>query len=251
MLVDTVDGEAVEHIERAHPLGVTLGEVVVDSDHMDSLAGEGVEEDRERSDEGLALAGGHLGDLALMEDGSADQLDIVVDHVPGDLVAAGDPVVLIDGGVALDVDEIVLDAEVTVELRGGNLYELVLRETARRGLHDGESLREDLVEALLDGLVLVLDEFVRLSGELFLLGHGEVALQCLADLLDAGLEGGLDLAEPLLQAGRAGAELVVTQFINAVIFGKDLIQNRPDKLHIPIRLRSEQFSYNTSKSHIY
>ena len=201
MLVDTVHGQAMEHVERSHPLGVTLGQVVVDGNYVDSLAGEGVEEDRERSDEGLALAGGHLGDLALMQDGTADELHVIMDHVPGDLIAAGDPVVLVYGGVAFDMYEVVIDTEVTVELGGGHLDELVLRETACSGLHDGESLRKDLVEALLDGLVLVLHKLVRLGGELFLLGHGEVSLQCLADLLDARLERSLHFAELLPEGG--------------------------------------------------
>ena len=34
----------------------------------------------ERRDEGLALAGPHLGDLALVEDGAADELDVEVAH---------------------------------------------------------------------------------------------------------------------------------------------------------------------------
>ena len=44
MLVDTVDAQTMEHIERAHPLGVTLGQVVVDGHHVNTIAGEGVEE---------------------------------------------------------------------------------------------------------------------------------------------------------------------------------------------------------------
>jgi hypothetical protein len=43
-----------------------------------ALAGEGVERERQRRDERLALAGLHLGDLAVVERGAADELDVVV-----------------------------------------------------------------------------------------------------------------------------------------------------------------------------
>ena len=42
---------------------------------------ERVEDRRERRDERLALAGAHLGDPALVEDGAADQLDVEVAHL--------------------------------------------------------------------------------------------------------------------------------------------------------------------------
>ena len=72
------DAEAVE--DRAHPLRVAPGQVVVDRDDVDAPAGQRVEDRGQRRDEGLALAGPHLGDLALVEDGAADQLDVEVAH---------------------------------------------------------------------------------------------------------------------------------------------------------------------------
>ncbi len=65
---DDADGEAEEAVDLAHPLGVALGEVVVDGDDVDAAAGEGVEVAGEGGDEGLAFAGLHLGDLARVED---------------------------------------------------------------------------------------------------------------------------------------------------------------------------------------
>ena len=49
-------------VEPAHPLGVAGGQVVVDRDHVDALAGQRVQVHRQGRDEGLALAGLHLGD---------------------------------------------------------------------------------------------------------------------------------------------------------------------------------------------
>ena len=75
---DHADGEAEEAVDLAHPVGVAAGEIVVDGDDVDALALERVEIDGERRDQGLALAGAHLGDLAAVEDDAADQLDVVM-----------------------------------------------------------------------------------------------------------------------------------------------------------------------------
>ena len=65
-------------MHATHPLGVTLGQVVVDRDHVDALAGERVEVARQRGDQGLALTGLHLGDVAEVQRRSAHHLDVVV-----------------------------------------------------------------------------------------------------------------------------------------------------------------------------
>ena len=72
------DGQPEEAVHPAHPLGVALGEVVVDRDDVDALAGERVEVGRQRRDEGLALTGLHLGDVAEVQRGAAHDLDVVV-----------------------------------------------------------------------------------------------------------------------------------------------------------------------------
>ena len=71
---DDADGEAEEAVDLAHPLGVALGEIVVDGDDVDAAAGEGVQVAGKRGDEGLAFAGLHLGDFAGVEDDAADKL---------------------------------------------------------------------------------------------------------------------------------------------------------------------------------
>ena len=58
------------------PLGVALREVVVDGDEVHVLAGQRVEIERRARDERLALTGLHLGDVALVEDDAAHQLDV-------------------------------------------------------------------------------------------------------------------------------------------------------------------------------
>ena len=87
---DDADGEAEEAVDLAHPLGVALGEVVVDGDDVDAVAGERVEIAGKRGDEGLAFAGLHLGDLAGVEDHAADELHIEVAHADGALAGLAD-----------------------------------------------------------------------------------------------------------------------------------------------------------------
>ncbi len=75
-------------IDRAHPLGVATGQVVVDGDDVDAVAAQAVERDGERSGQRLALAGLHLGDVAAVQDHAADQLHVEVAHAhrpPADL----------------------------------------------------------------------------------------------------------------------------------------------------------------------
>ena len=75
---DHADGQAEELVHPAHPLGVVLREVVVDRDDVDALAGERVEVRRERGDQGLALTGLHLGDVAEVQRRAAHDLDVEV-----------------------------------------------------------------------------------------------------------------------------------------------------------------------------
>ena len=82
---DHADGQAEEAVDLPHPFGVALGEVVVDGDDMDALAGQRVEIDRERRDQRLAFAGLHLGDVALMQHHAADQLDVEMPLAEGAL----------------------------------------------------------------------------------------------------------------------------------------------------------------------
>ena len=75
---DDASAHAEEAVELAHPFAVAGGEVVVDGDDVDALGGQGVEIDGEGGDEGLAFAGLHLGDLAVVEDHAADELHVEV-----------------------------------------------------------------------------------------------------------------------------------------------------------------------------
>ena len=67
-------GEAQEAVDLAHPVAVALGQVVVDGDDVHPFPGQGVEVGGEGGHQGLAFAGLHLGDAALVEDDAAHEL---------------------------------------------------------------------------------------------------------------------------------------------------------------------------------
>ena len=77
--------EAEELVDRAHPGRVAAGQVVVDRDHVHAAAGQGVQIHRHGGDQGLALAGLHLGDGALVEHDRAHDLDVERAHAGGPL----------------------------------------------------------------------------------------------------------------------------------------------------------------------
>ena len=76
-----------------HPLAVALGKVVVDGDDVDAVARQGVEVAGQHGDEGLAFAGLHLRDAALVQYDAADELHGVglhPQHAPGRLAGSGE-----------------------------------------------------------------------------------------------------------------------------------------------------------------
>ncbi len=90
--LDVADRQAQPHVDGAHPLHVAAGQVVVDRDDVDALAGQGVQIGGQRGHQGFAFAGDHFGDVAGVQDHAADHLDVVMPHVqiaPAGLAAGG------------------------------------------------------------------------------------------------------------------------------------------------------------------
>ena len=77
-------------VERGHPLGVPLGQIVVDGHQMGAVPGERIEIQRQGRHQRLALTGLHFSDLALVQDHATQELDIEMPHrqrPPGGLPA--------------------------------------------------------------------------------------------------------------------------------------------------------------------
>ena len=66
--------------DAAHELGLVAREVVVDRDDVHALAGDRVEVGGEGRDEGLALTGLHLGDVAEVQGRAAHELHVEGAH---------------------------------------------------------------------------------------------------------------------------------------------------------------------------
>ena len=118
---DHAGGQAEEAVDLAHPVGVAAGEVVVDGDDVDALAGERVEIDRKRRDQRLAFAGLHLGDVALVQHHAADQLDVemaLAEGALGRLAHGGE-------GRHQEVVERLAVGELLAEFGGAGLQRLV------------------------------------------------------------------------------------------------------------------------------
>ncbi len=75
---DGADLHAEEVMDAAHLLGLELGQVVVDRDHVYAPAGDRVQVGGHGGDQGLALTGLHLGDVAEVQGGAAHHLDVEV-----------------------------------------------------------------------------------------------------------------------------------------------------------------------------
>ena len=77
------DGQAQEAVDSAHPVGIALGEVIVDGDDVHTAAGQRIQVGGQRSDQRLAFAGAHFGDLPVVQTHAADQLHVEMAHLQG------------------------------------------------------------------------------------------------------------------------------------------------------------------------
>ena len=73
--------ETKEGVKLAHPLRVALGQIVVDGDHVHAASRQRIQVNRQSRHQRLAFTGLHLGDLALVQYRSADQLHVEMTHV--------------------------------------------------------------------------------------------------------------------------------------------------------------------------
>ena len=126
---DHAGREPQEVVDLAHPFGVALGQVVVDGDDVDALAGERVEIDGQGGDQGLAFAGLHLGDAALVQHDAADELDVemaLAERALGGLANGGE-------GLGQEVVQRLAVGQPLLE-RGRKRPELVVRFLLELGL---------------------------------------------------------------------------------------------------------------------
>ena len=79
--LNAADFHAERFVERPHPVGIALGQVVVDGGQMGALAFQRGQIQRQRGGERFAFAGLHLDDRIVMHGRAAQELHIEVPHV--------------------------------------------------------------------------------------------------------------------------------------------------------------------------
>src|SRR5262249_30993237 len=70
-----------ESVDLSHPLAVSTSQIVIHRDDMDPLPLQAVEVDRQGGDQGFTFSRFHLGNLALVENHTPDQLNVEVPHM--------------------------------------------------------------------------------------------------------------------------------------------------------------------------
>ena len=215
MLIDTVDTQTVELIERSHPFRVTLRQVIIDRHHVYTITGKSVQEHRQRSHQRFTLTRCHLGNLTLMKNGTTKELNVVVNHLPLQVVTACRPVVMIDGLVTVNRNEVLTGVccQLTVKVRCGNNRLLVLGKTASRLFHDGKHLEHHFVEGFLVDFKGFLLQLVYLCEDRLTLIDGRLLDSSLQFLNLCFLFMG-SLLYLLLNGLRTGTQFVVRQSLN-------------------------------------
>ena len=216
---------------------------------MHALSCECVKEHGKGCNQGFTLTGCHFRNHAplllvgldtAVQDDTADELDIIVNHVPGNLVAAGNPVVLPNGLVALDGDEFAaFGCQLPVKICCSNLYGGVLRKAACGRLNYCKCLGKDFVQDDLDGVVLVLHQLVALACKSLLAGYGDILLQFFLNLCYTVFKGLLHLTDTGFEGLRVCTKLIVREFVNFRVDGQNLVKDGLYCLHVPVTLSAE------------
>ena len=84
------DGQTEESVDFAHPLSISVCQVIVDGNNVDTASGQCIQVSRKGGNEGFSFTGFHLSDTALMEDNTTDQLYAVVFHTEGTFCCLAD-----------------------------------------------------------------------------------------------------------------------------------------------------------------
>ena len=141
VLVDAVHAQSVKLVEGPHPLGVPLRQVVVYRHQVHTPSAQCVEVNRQGSDQGFALTRSHFGDAPLVEHHAAEELHVVVHHIPCNGVARGQPLILPNGGIAIKFYGVDFSGHFAVPVGSGQPQGPII-ESARSLSQNGKGPRE-------------------------------------------------------------------------------------------------------------
>ena len=158
-------------IEGPHPLGVSLGQVIIHSDYMYPPACQGIQIYRKRCHHRFSFPGRHLRNTSLVQYNPANQLYIVMDHVPCDHVATGHPIILPVGLVSFDLNAVTGSCQVPVIIICRNFQGFIFLEPAGRLFDDGKSKGQSFFEGPVKCLINRFFYFFNLLVKSFFLIH--------------------------------------------------------------------------------
>ena len=249
VLVYAVYRQHQEFKDRAYPLGVAAGQVIVDGDDVHALAGEGIQVSGQRCDQGFPFAGSHFRDFPVVKYHTADELYVVMHHVPLDLAAGGYPTVVPYGLVALDFDIGLIRAggQVAVVLGGFDLERFVFLEAAGGFAHYGESFRQDFFQDDFERFVALFFQGIYARKNLLLVVEVVALGGFVVQVLDFAVNFTEVFLDALPEGGRFGAQLVVADGLEGTADAVDFFDYRHVCLHVAFVLGAKDFLQGFSK----
>ena len=174
-----------------------------------------------------------------MQGNTAEDLHVVVNHVPLGVVSASNPVVRIYGIVAFDAYEVFGSGQIAVEVGSRNHNFFVLGETSGSVVHNAERHGHHLVESHFvhfEGLFL---QLVNLIEQRFALVDGRFFYLCF-QFGNFFLLFFCRVLHIRLYLFGLGAQLVVAKGLYFVVRGLNFFNKWLDKFHVARRLIAEE-----------
>src|SRR5664280_488236 len=126
MLINTIYRQAMEFIDRAHPFRVAFRKVIINCYNMHSPACQSIKENRKSCNNCFSFTGSHLCDLPLMKGNTTNELNIIMDHIPGYLISSGNPLIAPKSFAAVDCYAFPCSSQIPVILSCRDLKYTVL-----------------------------------------------------------------------------------------------------------------------------
>ena len=243
--IDTIYRKTVELIKRTHPLCISASQIVVHSYHMHTLTRKRVEEYRKCRNQSLTFTGCHLGNLTQVKNNTTKELNIIVDHIPLNVVTTRSPVCRVDSLVTFDSHKVLYRSKVSIKRCCSNLDSLILCKSARSILNNRKGLWQNLLEHILNLVLYNHLTLLDILRDALLLRNRDIwvlksdLLLCNMLLIRSNILGNLT-------AQRSGSctQLIVSQLLDLRIYLLDFKHIRLNLLTVLVGLTAEEkFNY--------
>ncbi len=166
MLVNTVHRKTVKLKYRPHPFRVAFRQIIVDGHNVNPPSCKGIQKHGKRRYQGFPFSRGHFRDFPLVEDHPSDQLNIVMNHVPNDLISSRHPLIVPNGFITVDNNAVSRSSQITVIIQRSDHHLRRIEKPAGSLLDnrkcDGKYLIQGIFNLLGDHLLQFVNPFVEL-----------------------------------------------------------------------------------------